>query len=97
MRGIKAAVTRETLDGKHPGGWVPAQKITVEEAVRAYTVGSAFAEFQESEKGSITPGKLADLVILSRDIFAIDPHEIDQTRVVTTIVGGRVVHEASGR
>jgi predicted amidohydrolase YtcJ len=97
MLGIKAAVTRETLDGKHPGGWIPEQKITVEEAVRAYTVGSAYAEFQENEKGSITPGKLADLVILSRDIFTIAPKEIDQTRVVTTIVGGRVVYEASGR
>ncbi|HVS80973.1 MAG TPA: amidohydrolase [Pyrinomonadaceae bacterium] len=91
---IYAAVTRRTLDGKHPNGWIPEQKISVEEAVRAYAVGSAFAEFQEKEKGTITPGKLADLVILSRDIFKIDPKEIEKVKVVITIMDGRVVYEA---
>ncbi len=91
---IYAAVTRRTLDGKNPNGWVPAQKITVEEAVRAYTVGSAYAEFQENEKGTLTSGKLADVVILSRDIFKIDPKEIEKVKVVTTIMDGRVVYEA---
>jgi len=91
---IYAAVTRRTLDGKNPNGWVPSQKISVEEAVRAYTVGSAYAEFQENEKGTITPGKLADLVILSRDIFTIDPKEIERVKVVMTIIDGRVVFEA---
>ncbi|HEX8899421.1 MAG TPA: amidohydrolase, partial [Chthoniobacterales bacterium] len=90
---IYAAVTRRTLDGKHPNGWVPEQKISVEEAVRAYTVGSAFAEFQEKGKGTITPGKLADLVILSRDIFRIEPVEIEKVRVLITIMDGRVVYE----
>jgi len=90
---IYAAVTRRTLDGKNPNGWVPEQKITVEEAVKAYTIGSAYAEFQETKKGSITPGKLADLVILSKDIFKLDPKEIETARVVTTIVDGRVVYE----
>jgi predicted amidohydrolase YtcJ len=89
---IYAAVTRRTLDGKHPNGWIPEQKISVEEAVRAYTVGSAYAEFQESEKGTIAPGKLADLVILSRDIFKIDPKEIENVKVVMTIMDGRVVY-----
>jgi len=93
MLSIYAAVTRRTLDGKHPGGWIPEQKISVEEAVRAYTVGSAFAEFQEKEKGTILPGKFADLVILSRDIFKIDPKEIEQAKVVTTIMDGRMVYE----
>ena len=93
MLSIYAAVTRRTLDGKHPGGWIPEQKISVEEAVRAYTLGSAFAEFQEKEKGTITSGKLADLVILSRDIFKIDPKEIEKTKVVMTIMDGRVVYE----
>jgi predicted amidohydrolase YtcJ len=93
MLSIYAAVTRRTLDGKHPGGWIPEQKISVEEAVRAYTVGSAFAEFQEKEKGAITPGKRADLVILSRDIFKIDPKEIDKVKVVLTIMDGRTVYE----
>ncbi|HYX29494.1 MAG TPA: amidohydrolase [Pyrinomonadaceae bacterium] len=90
---IYAAVTRRTLDGKHPNGWVAEQKISVEEAVRAYTVGSAYAEFQEKEKGTITAGKLADLVILSRDIFQIDPVEIEYVKVVTSIMGGHVVFE----
>ena len=90
---IYAAVTRRTLDGKNPKGWVPEQKISVEETVRAYTVGSAYAEFQENVKGTITVGKLADLVLLSRDIFQIDPNEIENVKVVMTIVDGRVVYE----
>ena len=90
---VYAAVTRRTLDGKNSKGWVPEQKISVEEAVRAYTVGSAYAEFQETVKGSITPGKLADLVILSRDIFKIDPKDIENSKVVLTVLDGRVVYE----
>jgi len=93
MLSIYAAVTRRTLDGKHPNGWIPEQRISVEEAIRAYTVGSAFAEFQENEKGTIVPGKLADIVILSRDIFQIDPNEIEKVKVVMTIMDGRVVYE----
>jgi hypothetical protein len=93
MLSVYAAVTRRTLDGKNPNGWVPAQKISVEEAVRAYTVGSAFAEFQGNEKGTIAPGKLADFVILSRDIFRVDPKEIEKVKVVMTIMDGRVVYE----
>jgi predicted amidohydrolase YtcJ len=93
MQGILAAVTRRTLDGKHPNGWVPEQKISVEEAVRSYTLGSAYAEFADHAKGTITPGKLADLVIPSRDIFTINPTEIGGVRVETTIVDGRVVFE----
>jgi predicted amidohydrolase YtcJ len=91
METIYAAVTRATLDGKNPQGWVLEQKITVKEAVYAYTMGSAYAEFQEKEKGSITPGKLADLVILSEDIFKIDPKAIKDVKVLATIVGGKVV------
>jgi len=92
IQGIAAAVTRRTLDGKHPNGWVPEQKITVEEAVRAFTVGSAFAEFQEQIKGTIAPGKLADLVMLDRDIFKIDAAEIERAKVVLTVLDGRVVY-----
>ena len=73
---------------------VPEQKITIEEAVRAYTVGSAYAEFQDKVKGSITVGKLADLVILSRDIFQIEPNEIEKVTVRMTVMDGRVVYEA---
>jgi hypothetical protein len=94
LLGIYAAVTRATLDGKHPDGWVPAQKITVEEAVRGYTAGSAYAEFAEAEKGTLAAGSLADIVILSDDIFTIPPAKIRDVTVRTTIVGGRVVYDA---
>ena len=93
MTSIYAAVTRRTLDAKHPGGWVPEQKISVEEAVRAYTVGSAFAEFSENMKGTITPGKLADLVMLDQNIFEIDPVQIENVNVVLTIMDGRIIYE----
>jgi hypothetical protein len=92
MLGLYAAVTRATLDGRNPQGWIAEQKITLAEAVEAYTMGSAFAEFQENEKGSITAGKLADMVILSDDIFAIRPEAIRNVRVETTVVGGRIVY-----
>ena len=94
LTGVAAAVTRRTLDGKHPGGWVPEQKITVEETVRAYTVGSAYAEFANDVKGTLSPGKLADLVMLDQDIFKLPPTEIETARVRLTIVDGRVVYEA---
>jgi hypothetical protein len=93
MAGIYAAATRRTLDGKRPGGWVPEQKISVQEAVRAYTYGSAYAEFQEKEKGALSPGMLADVVMLDQDIFAVKPEMIDKTRVLLTIMDGRVVFE----
>ncbi len=93
LMGIYAAVTRRTLDGKHPEGWVPEQKITVAEAVRAFTLGSAYASFDEKIKGSIEKGKLADMVVLSDDIFSIDPTAIDKVKVVLTIFDGKVVYE----
>ena len=93
METIYAAVTRATLDGKNPGGWMPEQKLTVAEAVEAYTMGSAYAEFQDGVKGSITPGKLADLVIVGQDIFQIDPAAIRGVKVEATIMGGKVVYQ----
>ena len=92
MLGLYAAVTRGTLDGKNPDGWVPEEKIMLPEAMEAYTLGAAFAEFQENEKGSITPGKLADMVILTDNIFDLKPEAIRNVKVETTIVGGRVVY-----
>jgi predicted amidohydrolase YtcJ len=94
LEGIKAAVSRQTLDGKHPNGWIPEQKLTVEEAVRAFTVGSAYAEFADKVKGSLAEGKLADIVMLDRDIFLSDPSEIDKARVLMTITDGKIVYEA---
>lgn len=92
--GIYAAVTRATLDGKNPNGWFPEQKLTVAESVEAYTMGSAYAEFREKQKGSITPGKWADLVVLDSDLFAIAPEKIKDAKVLHTIVGGKVVYSA---
>jgi hypothetical protein len=93
IQGIYAAVTRATIDGKNTGGWVPEQKITVEEAVRSYTAGSAYAEFTDAEKGMLAPGSLADLVVLSDDIFTVAPEQIRDVTVRTTIVGGRIVYD----
>jgi len=94
LLGLYAAVTRRTLDGKNPGGWFPEQKITLAEAIEAYTMGSAYAEFSEKEKGSLTPGKLADVLVLDTDLFAIPPEKIRDVKVVVTVVGGRIVYRA---
>ena len=94
MLGLYAAVTRATLDGKNPNGWFPEEKLTIAEAVQAYTMGSAYAEFQENEKGSIAVGKLADLVILSDDLFTIDPVKIRDVKVLKTFVGGKLVWDS---
>ncbi|MDM8003308.1 MAG: amidohydrolase family protein, partial [Bacteroidota bacterium] len=80
-----------TLDGKNPDGWVPEQKITVEEALKAYTINGAYASFEEDIKGTLEPGKLADFVVLDRDITAIDPAEIWDMKVQQTWVGGKKV------
>ncbi len=95
MLTVYAAVTRATLDGKNPNGWFPEQKLTVPETIEAYTMGSAYAEFQENEKGSITAGKLADMVLLSDDIFSIPPEKIRDVKVLKTIVGGKIVWDAA--
>jgi predicted amidohydrolase YtcJ len=92
LLGVYAAVTRETLDGKNPGGWIPQEKLTLEEALRAYTYGSAYAAFQENDKGTLAPGKLGDIVVLSDDLFSISPDKIKDAHVVLTVVGGRIVH-----
>jgi predicted amidohydrolase YtcJ len=91
LEGIYAAVTRRTLDDKNPDGWVPEQKISVEEALRAYTATAAYASFEESSKGTLAPGRLADLVVLERNIFDIAPEQIRDVKVTTTVVGGKVV------
>lgn len=92
--GIYAAVTRRTLDGKNPDGWVPEERITVEEALRAYTAGNAYGVFAEGRRGKLAPGYLADLVLLDRDLTRIPPEEIEQAAVKATVVGGRVVFSA---
>jgi len=92
LLGIYAAATRRTTDGANPGGWFPEQKITVTEAIEAYTINNAYASFEEKEKGSISVGKLADLVVLSDDILSIDPVKIEGVQVEMTVVGGKIVY-----
>jgi len=82
------------LDDKNPNGWTPEQKISVDEPVRGFTWGSAYSEFQEGWKGTLEIGKVADFVLLSDDIFTIDPVRIRQAKVLTTIVDGKVVFES---
>jgi predicted amidohydrolase YtcJ len=93
LEGIYGAVTRRTLDGKNPDGWVPQQKITVAEAVRAYTTGAAYASYEDDIKGRLAPGLLADFVVLDRDIFSIPAEQIRDTQVDLTVVDGRIVFE----
>jgi predicted amidohydrolase YtcJ len=93
LYGIYAAVTRRTFDGANPGGWVPEQKISVAEAVTAYTAANAYASFLEGVLGELEPGKYADLVVLSDDIFAIDPVQIENVKVDLTMVEGKVVYQ----
>jgi predicted amidohydrolase YtcJ len=95
MRGLYAAVTREAEGGGPPGGWIPSEAITIGQAIRAYTVDSAYAEFEEQRKGRLVPGQFADIIVLSRGITAIDARQILKTKVLTTITGGVVRYERS--
>lgn len=94
LEGIYAAVTRRTLDDQNPDGWVPEQKITVEQALIAYTRNAAYASFDEKLKGTLTPGKLADFVVLSEDLRTVAPDQIRNVRVLNTWVGGKEVFRA---
>lgn len=91
--GIYAAVTRQTVDGANPMGWIPKQKISVQEAIKAYTINNAYAAFEENVKGSIEVGKLADMVVLSEDILIIQPEKIKNVQVLMTIFDGKIVFE----
>jgi predicted amidohydrolase YtcJ len=97
FRGIHAAVTRQRPNGTPAGGWFPAERLTVAEAVAGYTLGPAHASGQLHKLGSLSPGKLADLIVLDRDIFAVPPEEIAGTEVVTTVFDGEVVFEGAMR
>ena len=92
--GVQTAVTRQTGDGKPPGGWIPEQRITVAQTIAAYTIGAAYAGHREQTEGSLEPGKLADLIIVSQNPFEVDSHDLGKTNVMLTMVGGRVVYRA---
>jgi len=92
--GVWAAATRATIDGRRPEGWIPEQKISVEDAVRAFTAGGAYAEFAERDKGRLVPGAWADLTVLDMDLFRVPPERVREARVLRTILGGRTVFEA---
>ena len=93
ISGIYAAVTRATSDGKNPGGWVPEEKISLDDAIKGYTTGGAYAEFAEKDKGTIQSGKLADIIVLDKDLFKVPADDLLDVKVVLTIVGGKIVHD----
>jgi len=94
MRGLYSAVTRKNIEGDFPeGGWFPEQRLSMEEAIKLFTSGSSYASFEENIKGTLEPGKLADMVVLTKDLFTIPPREILTTEVAYTILGGRIVFE----
>jgi hypothetical protein len=93
LTGIYAAVTRSTIDGKNPGGWFPEQKISLEKAIKGYTLHGAYAMFEENIKGSLEVGKLADIVVLSKDLFNIPPEKILDAKVIYTILGGKIIFQ----
>jgi len=94
--GVQNALTRQTNNGDPPGGFLPGERVSLEEAIKAYTLGAAFAGHREKTEGSLEPGKLADLIVLSQDLFKIKPSQASSTEVLLTMVGGKVVYRAPG-
>ncbi len=92
--GVQNAVTRQTTEGNPPGGFVPRERISLEDAIKAYTLGAAYAGHREQTEGSLEPGKVADLIVISQDIFKIEPTELGKTEVLLTMVGGKVVYQS---
>lgn len=93
LKGIYCAVTRKDLKGYPEGGWFPEQKLTIDQALYGFTLGAAYASFEEDIKGALTPGKLADMAVLSEDIYSIDPDSIKDVEVLMTFVGGKLVYK----
>ncbi len=91
---MQTALTRQTSEGNPPGGFIPQQRLSLEDTIRGYTLGAAFAGRREKTEGSLEPGKLADFILLDRDLFKIEPSEIDKTEVLITVVGGKLVYQS---
>jgi predicted amidohydrolase YtcJ len=96
IRGLHSAVNRRTVDGQPPKGWVPEQRLSIGDALRAYTQAGAYSSFEEGIKGRIAPGMLADIVVFSQDLFKLAPLKIHETRVVLTVFDGKVVYRDAG-
>jgi predicted amidohydrolase YtcJ len=94
MLGLYAAITRQDLEGNPPGGWMPSQRMTRAEALESWTLSGAYAAFEEKSKGSLEPGKLADFLVLDRDIMTVTELQIPGTRVLKTFLGGKLVHDS---
>jgi predicted amidohydrolase YtcJ len=94
--GLQNAVTRETTEGEPKGGWIPSERISLADAIKGYTLNAAFSGHREKTEGSLEPGKLADLIVVSQNVFKVDPHELGKTKVELTMVGGRVVYQSDG-
>lgn len=92
--GVQVALTRQSLEGFPEGGWIPKEKLSLEEIIHAYTLGGAYALNEENLRGSIEPGKLADMILLNQNIFEIPASQIHKTESVLTVVGGRIMHQA---
>lgn len=92
MRGLHNAVNRKTIDGLPENGWIPEQKISLFEALKAYTQGGAYSSFEESKKGKIAKGYLADIIVLSQNLFEIPPMDIYKTKVLMTIFNGKIIY-----
>jgi predicted amidohydrolase YtcJ len=91
--GVQNAVTRQTTEGESEGGWIPSERISLADAIKGYTLNAAYAGHREKTEGSLEPGKLADLIIVSQNVFEVDPHHLVDTKMVLTMVGGRLVYE----
>jgi hypothetical protein len=94
MLGLYASVTRQDLKGQPPGGWTPEQRMSRAEALHSFTLGAAYAAFEEKTKGTIEPGKLADFIVLDRDVMTVEASRIPTAKVRMTVLGGRIVHES---
>jgi predicted amidohydrolase YtcJ len=91
---VQNALTRQTTEGEPSGGFLPSERISLEDAIRGYTAGAAYAAHREKEEGSLEAGKLADMIMIDQDLFKIEPSEIGKTEVLFTMVGGKIVYQS---
>ena len=93
--GLQNAVTRQSTAGEPPGGWLPSERLSLEDAIKGYTINAAYAGHREKAEGSLEPDKVADLIVVSQDLFKVDPAHLRDTEVLLTMVGGRIVYRSA--